>query len=327
MTDTAPLIHIGFHKTGTTLLQDHLFSRTDLGFAPLADARRTIPRAFVLRGGLTPLAATLRDDLRRAHDAARAAGQTLVISHERLSGYPASGGFDQGAIAARLHAVFPQARILMLIREQRAVIASMYLQTISDGGTLPLGRFLAPAEPELLRRPGFRFDYYDYDRVITRYAGLFGADRVLALPFEALRPDADAMAQRIVDFARGAQAAPCPPGVLHQPVNAARPMALQALRRQLNKLTRNQLNEGGLLPLPVTAVEAALRPVLPLLRRLRPAEALLRRRLHAQVAQACAGHYGASNARTAALTGQDLARLGYDVAPGPDLAPDPEDAR
>ena len=50
-----------------------------------------------------------------------------VISHERLSGYPHSGGHDSKEIAHRLAAVFPNAKVVIVIREQKSMILSNYL--------------------------------------------------------------------------------------------------------------------------------------------------------------------------------------------------------
>ena len=47
--------------------------------------------------------------------AATAEGRTLVLSHERLSGYPSSGGYDRALIAERLNASFPEAKILIVL--------------------------------------------------------------------------------------------------------------------------------------------------------------------------------------------------------------------
>src|SRR3546814_8368538 len=89
-------------------------------------------------------------------------------------------------IADRLRETFPDARILIVIREQRALIRSMYSQHITDGGTGTLGRFLNRPEPGLGRKPWFDPEVYAFDRLIAYYCGLFGAERVLALPFELL---------------------------------------------------------------------------------------------------------------------------------------------
>ena len=312
---TGPLLHIGFHKTASTLLQRSLFEMKDLGFYQPASGRVGIHAAFITRYGLDPAPVQLIETMQAEHDAAQRKGGTLVLSHERLSGYPASGGFDQGVIADRLGAAFPDGKVVMLIREQRQMVLSMYLQTITDGGTLSLKRFLHRPEPRLMRKPGFDLGFYEYDRVIAKYHEVFGAENVRVIPYEAFRADTDTHARALTAFALGPDAAARLDGnALSRPVNPARPLAFQAMRRHLNKLVRNQLNENGVFAIPNDYVEYGFRKIMPVFEILRPLDPLLRRRLTRRVDQACAGRFAASNARTAQLTGLDLAALGYEAA-------------
>lgn len=315
MTMPVPLIHIGFHKTASTLLQDTLFTNAGLGFRRLENDRLKIHEAFILRGALeTAPAPEVATSLQAEADRASHDGLSLVVSHERLSGYPASGGFDQAVIAQRLHAAFPKAKILMVIREQRSMIYSMYLQSISDGGTVSLRRFLSPPEPGLMRKPGFRFDFYNYDRMIRAYHELFGAENVLILPFETLRRDPQAEARKIVAHIGGDPNADVfEPAALSGVVNKGRPLAFQEIRRRLNILLRNQLSENGLITVPVTYVEKVVRASLPAAEVLRPFDRVLKSRMQSIIADACGDRFAQSNRATQQLTGLDLAGLGYVV--------------
>lgn len=311
---TGPLIHIGFHKTASTLLQQKLFTDGELGFHLPSAGRAGIHDIFVTRVGLDPLPADAIDTLRQEQAQAIKQNGTLAISHERLSGYPASGGFDQGIIAERLHDAFPDGRVVVVIREQRQIICSMYLQTISDGGTLSLKRFLNRPDPMLMRKPGFDFGYYEYDRLITKYRDLFGADNVRIMAYEQFRQNTHVEARNLVEFALGPDAADrLKDGTLSSLVNRTRPLALQAVRRQINKLVRSQLNERGLLPIRHDEFEQAFRRILPLFDILRPLDAPLKTQLQARIDAACMGRYGASNQRVADMTGLDLDALGYEM--------------
>ena len=57
-----------------------------------------------------------------------------MVSFPRLSGHPYSGGYDSRMIADRVAEVFPEARILIVIREQRSMIVSTYKQYVNAGG-------------------------------------------------------------------------------------------------------------------------------------------------------------------------------------------------
>lgn len=62
---------------------------------------------------------------------------TPVLSAERLSGNPHSGGYDSLQTAKRLHRLFPQAKVLVVVREQTEEILSCYNQYVRAGGVLP----------------------------------------------------------------------------------------------------------------------------------------------------------------------------------------------
>jgi len=47
-----------------------------------------------------------------------------VLSAERLSGNPDSGGYDSVHVAEYLAATFPEARVLIVIREQADMLVS-----------------------------------------------------------------------------------------------------------------------------------------------------------------------------------------------------------
>ena len=74
-------------------------------------------------------------------------GLIPVLSYERLSGNPHSGGYDSKEIANRLVQVFPDAKILIVIREQKDIILSTYKQYIIEGGACTVKRYLHPPPP------------------------------------------------------------------------------------------------------------------------------------------------------------------------------------
>ena len=75
-------------------------------------------------------------------------GLSPVVSFERFSGNPFSGGYDSKEIADRLVQVFPDARVLVVVREQRSMIVSTYKQYVREGGALPPSKFMLPPDIE-----------------------------------------------------------------------------------------------------------------------------------------------------------------------------------
>jgi Sulfotransferase family len=191
LTQNPVLVHVGLARTGTTWLQKHIFANSPHLFTPADPSLPPMERAKQLgrrlcKDGGERLVNELDFDIaafRRECDAILVpAGQRAVISSERLSGSVLSGGFDRAILARRIKAVFPEARILLVIREQRALLMSMYIQYLKYGGWHTIRDFVDP--PSDGRLPCFAPSYLMYDRLIGLYQETFGKENVLVLPYE-----------------------------------------------------------------------------------------------------------------------------------------------
>lgn len=308
---TGPLVHIGYHKTASTLLQNALFARRDLGFERLENDRYHIKLDFVKQGAFDDLPPNRVESYRRRSREAQERGHTLVVSHERLSGYPASGGFDAKLIADRVKNCLPDARILVFVREQRSMIFSFYLQYISDGGSLSFRRLTTPLQWTLHRQPEFDFRSFAYAQCIAYYRQLFGADNVLVLPYEALRSEPQRIAREIAQFC-GQDPSRIPHDIFGAPANEGMPILMQALRRPLNALfNRNQLSPQA--PIRFPPFDRYYRKLRPLFALGRLIDGPLRRRLERRIEQAVGDRYAESNQQLQRMTRYDLRRLGYSL--------------
>ena len=302
------LIHIGYHKTGSTYLQDHCFQPINGYSSNIGGSRTRIVKdiafpdnfvfdPFVCRSLYLPYIDTARDN-----------GLRFVLSHERLSGYPPSGGYDRMLIADRLVRTFPAARILIVVREQVSLIRSIYSQYITDGGDLSLQRFLETPEPQLGRMPGFRLEVYEFDRLIRHYQDLFGS--VLVLPFEMMVRDLESFVGQISQFME----MPPPASIAKVVTNSRRPVTMQFVQRFANRLmSNNELSRGGIVQIPRFARRfARMKPVF---ERLTPQsfDERLNRKIDRNIRAFVAGHYRDSNCRVMELTGLDLEKFGYAV--------------
>ncbi|MEW6676317.1 MAG: hypothetical protein AB1421_00215 [Pseudomonadota bacterium] len=98
-------------------------------------------------------------------------------------------------IGARLQATLPDAQVVIFIRNQVEMIASVYKQYIKEGGTYGVARYLFP--DRYLPRSGFQpakcpmfsFDHFDYDLMVRYYESLFGPERVHVFLFEEFAAD------------------------------------------------------------------------------------------------------------------------------------------
>ncbi len=176
-TSAAHVIHIGYHKTGSSWFQKHLF--------PRVRNARFVARAEVRRSLLLPSPFAFDPDIARSRLLAGTEDR-LLLSEEELSGNLHTGGLHGGLskeIAGRLHKSFPDSRIVVFVRNQTAMIASSYKQYIKGGGSQNIRGFLEPSKaPHKI--PNFSLDYLAYDGLIGHYESLFGAENVRVFAYE-----------------------------------------------------------------------------------------------------------------------------------------------
>ncbi|MDE8653059.1 hypothetical protein [Novosphingobium album (ex Liu et al. 2023)] len=188
----AAIVHIGYHKTATTWLQDEVF--------PKAASHRFVPRKTVQQAFLHPCGLHFETDRARAVLGLDEDDTPLLLSEENLSGYLHNGGlhgFLAPEIARRIQAVLPDARIVIFIRNQFEICRASYAQYVSGGGTwsprryFETSRYVRGALTRPWKAPAFEFEHFEFDRLIAHYDRLLGAERVHVYAYEWLaRPDA-----------------------------------------------------------------------------------------------------------------------------------------
>lgn len=298
-----PLIHVGYHKTGTTWLQRVLFQDPEGNFVWALPRQAVIQRLVLVNGFDFDAIDAAAELLARFHRVSP--GRIPVLSCERLSGSPHSGGHDSKVVAERLAAVFPGARILVVVREQTSMLVSLYKEYVQGGGAASFSRYVRPPRLSQGAIPLFRADYLEYDKLIAYYRSLFDAE-VLVLPYELLARDARSFVGRICNFVGAA-----PPHDLRGSLHVSVPAAAVAVKRRLNRwAVRSALNPAA--P-DIPGSNRAVRLVSVAFGARAPG--WLRRRceagLFAKAAAFTAGRYTESNRRTSALAGIDLRELGY----------------
>lgn len=240
------LIHIGYHKTATTWMQAQLFT-PEHGYRMLADhaeifAHVTQPHGLVFDpSGMQALIAERRAGLPEGHAA--------VVSSEILSAHPFQGGQMSDVYAHRLKAIAPEARILVSIRAQQKIIASVYMQYLRRGGTMPYDMFFAGTD-----MPGFfGFDalHFEYDRLVGLYQQLFGAENVYVMTQESLVADMDAACRDLAEFAGNSIFTSVSPAARKSRGDSYPEYAVPVLRRA-NQLQHSVMNPAPFLRLGET---------------------------------------------------------------------------
>jgi hypothetical protein len=183
-----PIVHIGYHKTGTTWFQQR--------FYPRVVGRYYIGRRLVRQAFLAPHA--LHFDGAAARQALGGGLGGIIICEENLSGGLHHGGLagcQSKDVAERIRAALPDAQIVIFVRRQIDAVASAYVQYVKGGGTFGVERYLfgrdyyGPNAPEHDEVPRFRFEHFAYDRLISHYDGLFGRASVHVYRYEDFRAD------------------------------------------------------------------------------------------------------------------------------------------
>jgi len=173
-------IHLGHHKTGTTWMQQVLFTK-EHGFCILNNHKEpwkdALLRALVLGDGFEP-------SRLRAMALERWDGKGIpVLSAERLSGHPVSGGFDQEIIAERICTAFPEAIVLIGTRDAEEAKSSVYKQLVREGF---LGKDLQVLETTDWKVPQMRETYFQHAVLLQHYRSLFPGEQVVELPYAQL---------------------------------------------------------------------------------------------------------------------------------------------
>ncbi len=186
------LLHIGYHKTATSWMQQRLFV-PEHGYRQVA-RHAEVWRHVVGTHGLLFEADAMRAAIRTGMSDLLE-GEVPVISSEILSGHPFFGGIGSDVFAQRLKEIVPDARILISVRHQRRMLTSVYMQYLSRGGTMSPEKFFA-GDPDL-GFFGFRPEHLEYHRLVALYQELFGAENVHVISQESLARDMDGVARRL----------------------------------------------------------------------------------------------------------------------------------
>jgi|SRR5580700_55906 hypothetical protein len=208
---TPVFIHVGFSNTGTTSLQRNFFATRDdifLAGEPYGE-----------RGGIFTAIKSVEDfkfdtrymeSLCRDLIHAKNSGRSVVISDETLSDTPqlyfAPYMMPRDVIALRLHHLFPSAKVIFTVRDQREYAASMYLNLKRNAAffdRMPMMPFadwlaetLAGVRPHYLQN-------LDFTETINLYRRIFGRENICVLPLEIITTDGvRAYLSRLCDFLR-----------------------------------------------------------------------------------------------------------------------------
>jgi hypothetical protein len=305
-----PIVHIGYHKTATTWFQAHVWPHTlSHHFIP----RRITQRALLFPPGMHFNAESARQILDLG-----TRSEPPILSEENLSGYLHNGGLH-GLIgpemARRIHAVLPDARIVIFVRNQLSLLRATYAQYVSGGGTFAARRYFAThdyvrgALTRPYKAPAFEFEHFEFDRLIALYQNLFGPEQVHVYPFEWLSEPQRFLGTMAQDLKVQFNEKAC---LKSRKTNVSLgPLGL-TLMRGINLFTKQSVvNKTCIFDIPGwDGIRHAAKFLLSQVPGMTGAADSLPPSINARIAE----HYGASNARLAQISNLPLADLGYPLA-------------
>jgi len=306
-----PLVHIGYQKTASTWLQKVLFVSRDLGFVSPFDQWEETTRALVYADALGLDVQECKALFSARLEQAKKENLIPVVTSERLSGAPQLGGHDCKEIADRLADVFPEGKVLIVIREQKSLILSCYKQYIRRGGVRSLPKYLNPPERYWSKgSPSFRLNYFEYHRLIGYYQAKFGKERVLVLPYEYFESCPQGFIDEILHFANGRDGLTKYQLPYSFKKNPSLSGVTIVLKRHLNQLTSGEFNPEGVLSMKLgnrlTRKMEKVATVLP-----NTLSESVEERLCLIVEQAVGDCFQTSNRHTEQLIGRGLGEFGY----------------
>ncbi len=189
--------HIGFHKTGTSWLQKSFFSKEPI-FQLLNDYVHPWNDDLCKTIVNFPEQKFNLNKCIKLFEKRGDSNKINVLSAERLSGHPISGGYDYIRTANRLYKINPNAKIIVTTRELKSFIISTYKQVVKEGFCGSFEDYIS--KDSHWKTPGTSIDYFLQEPIVKYYIGLFGEENVLVLNFEEFKNDKTSYLKKIERF-------------------------------------------------------------------------------------------------------------------------------
>jgi hypothetical protein len=185
------VIHIGFHKSGSTFIQNYFEKHPDVFFSrkilsdfvqnhttKIPNFENEIMENFIF---LSDMRLTVnswnKTEIERIEDANFSEAEVRNI---------------QLAIAKKLHSRFPSAKILITFREKSELLAPLYFQYLLNGGTKTYSKF---------SKDSFGVDVlFDYDFIEKIYTDIFGLENIKIISFNKLKENPQQFIQSICEM-------------------------------------------------------------------------------------------------------------------------------
>ena len=181
------LIHIGYHKAGSTFLQAWFEQHPELRYVPGG------------LGGFHNIYEVCRP-AEATHKYFVTSSESICAPNKDAGAVCTDWGYEdqsrpepikqnQKQVCAVLSTLYPGSTILIITRGFKGIMMSGYSQYIRSGGILHL-EDMCKQLAHCVQTDAYH--YYDFDYLIGLYAGAFGEENLIILPYELLRDDQSA---------------------------------------------------------------------------------------------------------------------------------------
>lgn len=160
-----PIIHIGYPKTATTWFQNVFFPNIiGINYIDKRTVNKTIVNSNISDFEEENILKKLKIETQ----------YQIILSSETIIG-TINEGWKKGANlfenSIKLKKLFPEATIIIFLRNQVELIASAYIQYIKNGGNYSIDKYL---NSESL----FSFEHLEFETAINQYINLFRDDNI-----------------------------------------------------------------------------------------------------------------------------------------------------
>lgn len=165
------ILHIGYHKTATSFFQRSYY--------PAVKNYLYVNRFWVQKHILnpSPFSYDSRNVIQELNGKSDKEADRIILCEEEMLGHIHNGGFNgcgTKVIAERLKETFPDAKVVVFLRNQIDIIGSAYRQYVRQGGNYSVNRYLYHPDNNNFITPLFSFEHFDYSGVLRFYKRLFG---------------------------------------------------------------------------------------------------------------------------------------------------------
>lgn len=170
------VIHIGYPKAASTFLQKYFSAHPSINYDCMDF------ESFKRTGELDPSIKNkvIAENFRVLSDEALSIAGIKVnradVVYQGLNNIKD----HQRNTAEKLHHLFPNAKVLIIVRGYKSLLTSLYSQYLVKGGRLNFKHFIEEHGESFVEQ-------FDYDYLYYLYLSIFGKSNVLMLPYEMLR--------------------------------------------------------------------------------------------------------------------------------------------